>query len=188
MTATQQRPDRPPVRARSGRRPIPPLIFLLVLALGALGVWWNVLRQDNERQASQAATCTSAAEAVPSLDPATLSIRVLNDTDRAGAAGIVAAQLRERGFVVDEVGNDASDREVTGVGEFRYGPRGAEAARFVRLLLPGAGDLLDTRATSQIDLVIGPELEITENRAALATVEEVEAAIAAAASASEAAC
>ncbi len=35
--------DRPAVRPRSGRRPIPPLIFLLVLALAALvvvvGIW-----------------------------------------------------------------------------------------------------------------------------------------------------
>ena len=42
------RTERPPVRPRSGRRPLPPLIFLLVLALAALGVWWNVLRQEKQ--------------------------------------------------------------------------------------------------------------------------------------------
>ena len=45
------RTERPPVRPRSGRRPLPPLIFLLVLAVAAGAVWWNVLRQDSERKA-----------------------------------------------------------------------------------------------------------------------------------------
>ena len=42
-------PDRALVRARSGRRPLPPLIFLLVLAVAAAGVWCYVLRQDDGR-------------------------------------------------------------------------------------------------------------------------------------------
>ena len=69
MTETQQRPERPPVRARSGRRPIPPLIFLLVLALAALGVWWNVLRQDAERRESGGAVRSSGARVAPSPGP-----------------------------------------------------------------------------------------------------------------------
>ena len=34
-TGAGGRPDRPTVRARSGRRPLPPLAFLLVLAVAA---------------------------------------------------------------------------------------------------------------------------------------------------------
>src|SRR3712207_7797775 len=96
MTETQQRPERPPVRARSGRRPIPPLIFLLVLALAALGVWWNVLRQDAERRETEAAACSSAAAAIPSLDPATVNVRVLNASDLSGRAGQVAEALENQ--------------------------------------------------------------------------------------------
>jgi hypothetical protein len=51
------RTERPPVRPRSGRRPLPPLIFLLVLALAALGVWWNVLRQEKQEIAEEAEAC-----------------------------------------------------------------------------------------------------------------------------------
>jgi len=170
--------ERPPVRPRSGRHPVPPLIFLLVLALIALGVWWMVLQQDNARQDREAAACSSAEAAPPSLDPSTVSVRVLNATEHAGLAQTVANQLKQRGFKIDEVGNDRGSHEVTGTGEVRYGPRGREAARYLRVYLAGAEDDLDTRATSQVDLVLGPEFK------SLATADEVKAALSSAASAS----
>jgi hypothetical protein len=166
------RTERPPVRPRSGRRPLPPLIFLLVLALAALGVWWNVLRQDQNLAAEQDKACASGAAAPPSLDPSTVNLRVLNATDEAGLAQTVAAALKERGFVVDEVANDPSGRTVTGVGELRHGARGADAAQFVRVFVPGAGDYLDTRATALVDVVIGPDF------GTLAPADEVAAALA----------
>src|SRR3954465_11469429 len=118
------RTERPPVRPRSGRRPLPPLIFLLVLALAALGVWWNVLRTEGQKQQAEEQACASAQAAPPSLDPATVSVRVFNATDQSGLAGTVATELQSRGFVVDEIANDSSGRTVTGVGEIRHGPRG----------------------------------------------------------------
>jgi hypothetical protein len=166
------RTERPPVRARSGRRPLPPLIFLLVLALAALATWWYVLRQEAQHVAQQEKACQSAAAAAPSLDPAAVHLRVLNATDTAGLATTVGTSLTERGFVVDEVGNDSSGRTVTGIGELRHGPRGADAAAFVRVFVPDAGDFLDTRATEQVDVVIGPDFTT------LATPEDVAAALA----------
>jgi hypothetical protein len=173
------RTERPPVRPRSGRRPLPPLIFLLVLALAALGVWWNVLRLDRQQAAEQEKACASAEAAPPALDPSTVELRVHNATEEAGLAQTVAASLEQRGFVVREVANDPTEREVTGVGEIRHGPRGTETARFVRLFVPGAEDYLDTRATAIVDVVIGPEF------GTLATAEEVTAALATAAVAAE---
>ena len=173
------RTERPPVRPRSGRRPLPPLIFLLVLALAALGVWWNVLRQEKQAVEQEAEACASASSAAApaTQDPTGINLRVLNATDTAGLAQTVATALQERGFVIDEVANDSSGREVTGVGELRHGPRGTEAAEYVRLYVPGAGDYLDTRATAQVDVVVGPEFTT------LATAEEVAAALAPATSA-----
>jgi hypothetical protein len=178
-----QRTDRPPVRARSGRRPIPPLIFLLVLALGAAGVWWNVLRQHEAQSADKAEACATAQQAAPSLDPTTLSVRVLNATDQGGIAQQVAGELQARGFTIAEIGNDDTDRAVTGPGEVRHGPRGTDAARFVALVLPGAGAYPDTRATEQVDLVLGPEFVWPDS---LATPEEVAAALSTATSAAAA--
>jgi hypothetical protein len=176
MTVTL-RTERPPVRPRSGRRPLPPLIFLLVLALAAAGVWWNVLRVEKQQVAEKEQACEAVAEAPPSLDPATLTLRVFNATDTAGLANTVAEAFRARGFIVGEVANDSSGREVTGVGELRHGPRGTEAAEYVRLYLPDAGDFPDTRADATVDVVIGPEFTT------LATPEEIAAALAPAESA-----
>jgi hypothetical protein len=163
------------------RRPLPGLIFLLVLALAALGVWWNVLNDEKARDQAQAAACSSASAAPDALDPTTITLRVLNASEQAGKASEVATTLESRGFVVQEVANDQSDNEVAGVGEFRFGPRGKGAAAFMGLLLPGATDRPDTRATDVVDLVIGPEFK------ELATQDQVAAALSPIASA-QAAC
>ena len=48
--------DSPPVRRRRDRRLLPPLVFLLVLALAALGVWWKVFQDAGARaEAAEAA-------------------------------------------------------------------------------------------------------------------------------------
>jgi hypothetical protein len=174
--------DRPPVRARSGRRPLPPLIFLLVLAVVALGVWWYVLRQNSADEAARAAACSSAAAAPPSLAPSTVTVRVLNATSQPGLASTVAKDLQGRGFNVSEVGNDSSGRKVTGVGEIRHGPRGKEAASYVRVYLKGASDYLDTRATASVDVVLGPDFK------QLATADQVAAALKPGSAAASATC
>jgi hypothetical protein len=159
------------VRARSGRRPIPPLIFLLVLAVAALLVWWNVLHKDQAQTGASAAACSSAAKPPPSMDPKTVHLRVLNATTQSGLAQDVASQLQQRGFVIDEVGNDSTGRKVSGVGEIRHGPRGADTASYVALYVQGATDYKDTRATTQVDVVVGPGFT------GVATAEQVAAAL-----------
>ncbi len=166
------RTERPPVRPRSGRRPLPPLIFLLVLALAALATWWYVLRQEDQKATQAEQACQSAeAAAPPSLDPSTVHLRVLNATDTAGLATTVGDSLTARGFAVDEVANDNSGREVAGVGELRHGPRGADPAAFVALYVPGATDFPDTRADATVDVVIGPEFTT------LASADDIAAAL-----------
>ena len=85
----------------------------------------------------------------------------------------MAKDLQQRGFKVGGVDNDRSGRPVTGVGEIRHGARGAQPALFVGAYLPGATDYQDTRATSTVDLVIGPAYD------KLATPDQVAAAISA---------
>jgi hypothetical protein len=154
------------VRARSGRRPVPPLAFLLVLALAATAVWIYVLRDGSD------GTATSSCAAVPSLDPKTITVTVLNASTRAGLANTATKELQDRGFKTGPPGNDTS-RPVTGVGEIRHGVRGAQAAQYVGLYLPGATDYQDTRATGTVDLVIGPAYD------KLATKDQVAAALSA---------
>jgi hypothetical protein len=162
--------ERRPAGARR-RRPLPALVFLLVLALAALAVWWNVLSDEDARDQAQAAACSSASAAPAALDPATVTLRVFNASDQAGKAGEVATTLQSRGFVVEEIANDDTTNEVTGVGEVRFGLRGKGAAQFMKLFLPGATDRPDDRATAVVDVVIGPEF------AGLATADQVAAAL-----------
>lgn len=172
--------DRPAVRPRSGRRPLPPLIFLLVLAIGALGVWWKVFGDAAEERKQAEAACAVASTAPPQLDPSTVRLRVFNATDTPGLAQQVAADLQSRGFTVEEIANDPTDRQVTGVGEIRHGHPGTDAAAYMSVYLPGANDWLDTRATDVVDVVIGPDF--TE----LPNADEVAAALKPASSAAAA--
>jgi len=163
---------RPPVRRRvSSRRPIPPLIFLVVLAVAALFVWYNVLRSDQARPSSDADACP-APPTVTALDPATIRLRVYNASDISGLAAQATAEFVGRGFTVTVTENDRTGRDVLAVGELRYGPRGAEKAAFVALFVPGITLVRDTRSDDLIDIALGP------NYVALAAPEAVVAAIA----------
>lgn len=166
------RTERPPVRPRSGRRPLPPLIFLVVLAVAAVAVWGYVVRSEDRKVAKQQAACSTAAAAPASIAPASVSLRVYNATSTAGLATTVANALKQRGFTVGDVGNDTSGRKVAGVGELRYGQPGKQPAAFVKLFVPGSSDYPDTRATAVVDVVIGPDFK------ALATPDQVAAELA----------
>nr|WP_211660592.1 LytR C-terminal domain-containing protein [Modestobacter muralis] len=147
------------------------MVLLLLLALAALAVWFDVLSDEERRDEERAAACSSAAAVPTEVDPATFTINVLNASDVAGEAGKVAETLRSRGFTVGLTENDRSGNEVTGVGEVRFGPGRDGLARFVALQLPGAGERQDGRAEATVDVVIGPEF------AGLATQDAVAAAL-----------
>lgn len=150
-------PASPPVRPRvSSRRPIPPLIFLVVLAVIALLVWFKVLQTDQARPSSDADACP-APPTVTEMDPTTVRVRVLNGTDTAGLAAQVTAEFVGRGFSVEATDNDRSGREVLGVGELRYGSGGAEQAAFVALFVPGITLVRDPRSDDLIDVALGPD-------------------------------
>lgn len=165
-------PVRPPVRRRvSSRRPLPPLIFLVILAVIALGVWFKVLQSDEARPSTDADACP-APPTVTALDPATIRLRVYNASEIPGLAAQASAEFLARGFAVTETDNDRSGREVLAIGELRYGARGAEKAAFVALFVPGIALVRDSRADDLIDIALGPDY------AGLAAPEAVAIAIA----------
>ncbi len=156
------------------RRPIPPLIFLLVLALLALGVWWKVLQRDEERRASAPDPCATISAAPVSVDPAAVQVRVYNASDVEGLAAQVRDELRGRGLQVTEFANDPTDRDVLGVGEVRFGPQGRSQALFVAANFPGLLSVPDTRSNAVVDVALGP------GYAGMVPPEQVPAALAAA--------
>lgn len=141
---------------RNPRRPLPPLIFLLVLALIALGVWWKVLQRDEERQAAAPDPCATASAAPVTVDPAAVQVRVYNASNVEGLAGQVGNELRGRGMQVKNVANDPTDRDVRGVGEIRFGAQGCSQAMFVAANFPGLLSVPDTRADAVVDVALGP--------------------------------
>jgi len=141
---------------RNLRRPIPALIFLLVLALFAVGVWWKVLQRDEERRAAAPDPCIPGTAAPFSVDPATVQIRVYNASDVEGLAAQVRTELLGRGMQVTEVANDPTDRDVQGVGEVRFGDLGRSQAMFVAANFPGLLSVPDTRSNAVVDIVLGP--------------------------------
>jgi len=163
---------RPPARRRvSSRRPIPPLIFLVILAVAALFVWYKVLQSDQARPSSDADACP-APPTVTALDPATIRLRIYNASEIPGLAAQATAEFVGRGFAVTETDNDRTGRDVMAVGELRYGARGAEKAAFVALFVPGITLVRDTRSDDLIDIALGPDY------VALAAPEAVVVAIA----------
>ncbi len=163
--------SRPPAPSRrSVRRPIPALIFLLVLALVALGVWWKVLERDQDRQAAAPQPCPTVSAAPASVDPAAVQIRVYNASSVEGLAAQVGDELRGRGMQIITVTNDPSGRDVQGVGEIRFGSTGTSQALYVAANFPGLTRRPDARPGPVVDVALGPEY------AGLTPAEQVPAA------------
>lgn len=115
-------------RRPGGRRPVPPLIFLLVLAVLALFVWWKVIRTDEDRTAANNAPCTLTAsdEQVAQLsNMGNIQVHVLNGSSQAGLAASLQTELAGRGFTVLDIGNAPSDQAVDTAGKIIY-PSGKE--------------------------------------------------------------
>ncbi|GAB3299402.1 hypothetical protein EK0264_17865 [Epidermidibacterium keratini] len=110
-------------RRPGGRRPVPPLIFLLVLAILALFVWWKVIRTDEDRTKAESAPCTLSAspEQLAQLqNMGNIQINVLNGSSQSGLAASIQAELVSRGFTVLDIGNAPSDQAVSTAGKVIY--------------------------------------------------------------------
>ena len=113
-------------RRPGGRRPVPPLIFLLILAILALAVWWKVIRKDEDRSTAANATCTLTAnqEQIAQVsNMGNIKIHVLNGSGQKGLAAAIQTELGGRGFTVLDIGNAGSDQ--SGAGKIEYG-KGSE--------------------------------------------------------------
>ena len=143
-----------PVRPRTARRPLPALVFLLILALLTAIVWWRVIHRVSS-EASSAKSSTSCAPAPVTVVPApkTVTVHVLNATNRQGLAAGVRSKLAKAGFVVADIGND--DVPIAGVAEIRYGPAGRAAAKLVAYYFPGATLIGSARTDNQVEISLG---------------------------------
>lgn len=125
-------------RRPGGRRPIPPLIFLVVLAILALGVWWKVIRTDEESSTASKASCTLTANEQQLADLGNLGnikVHVLNGSGKTGLAATIQAELAGRGFAVLDIANAESG--YPGVGKIEYGTGNEFQAQMLQQHLAG---------------------------------------------------
>jgi hypothetical protein len=139
------------------------LAFLLVLALLTAIVWWRVIhRVSSEASAKPSPSCTPAAVTVVPA-PASVTVHILNGTNRNGLAARVRTSLAKVGFLVADIGND--DVPLAGVAEIRYGPAGRAAAKLVAYYFPGAALIGSARTDSQVEISLGAKFRTVSTTA-----------------------
>jgi hypothetical protein len=140
----------------------------LLVAVGVLvviGIGFGVVslvRGSSDSSAADAAdptptpcvtTQVTQAELLPK--PAKVKVNVYNATATSGLASKTASDLEDRGFRVGKVANDPAGRALPGVGEIRFGPKGAEGAQLLLLYVPGAELVELDRKGRNVDLATG---------------------------------
>ncbi len=160
--------------ARPYRRhkPLPALIVIGVLALGAIIVWINAAVGKGD--VDEAVRCDPQASPPPGVTFSTLphnalddrapvppdkvAVKVLNASSTRGQGSITTTALRELGFTnTGEPANDPAyeNREAKCRGQIRFGENGITAARTLGLVVPCAELVQDNRKDASVDLVTG---------------------------------
>lgn len=83
----------------------------------------------------------------------TIQVNVFNGADRAGLAGDTSEALAARGFIVLSTGNYPAT--LPGSAQLTFGEAGIAAAYSLAAQLDGPALVLDTRADTSVDLVLG---------------------------------
>ena len=94
-----------------------------------------------------------------------IAVTVLNGSDRAGLAGSVGELLTDRGFLIENTGNDPRNPVVSLIS---FGAEGIAQAYTLRAHVPDAQLVLDARQGTSIDLTVASSF------ATLAPLEQVE--------------
>lgn len=105
-------------------------------------------------------TLVAPAEVLPRPD--SVVVNVYNSTNRAGLASTVAQDLSLRGFRINKVENDPLGVSLRGVGEIRYGEKGADNARLLSFYFPEAVLVEDDRSGPRIDISLGRGFEAVQ--------------------------
>jgi len=155
--------QRPPMRRRKSRPTwllavVIPLVALVVIGVG-FGVYTLMRSGDSAspEASTSAAPCpsTPAIAVAPLPDPTEIRVNVYNATYLKGLAASTAAELKTRGFLIKDVGNDPKKLPITGVAEIRFGPKTQTSAQLLQYYFPGAELINDGRRGKLIDIALG---------------------------------
>lgn len=162
--------ERPHVYMRRLRHGVV-LVLLVALLTAAVLFALALARGDIKLTSTEPSpVATSACPAGPfePVDPATVTVNVLNSTSIAGLAGNASTALEERGFTLGLIGNrSVGQTNMTAI--IVSGPAGYAQALTLQRAIPGTTYVEDERPDTTVDVVLGSEYE------ALVPAEEVNA-------------
>lgn len=166
--------NRPGRTRRPGRGNGHPYVPALVLVAGFLVagvVAWTVVFVNSTAGSvtscnpspvpgSGTSLASTALDQQPAAAPGDVRVTVLNGAGQRGQAQLAAVELGELG--IGEAAPPDNDRlhpaqDLTCVGQIRYGPQGAAAARTLSLVAPCAELVRDNRADPSVDLALGSD-------------------------------
>lgn len=98
-------------------------------------------------------TMITPAQVLPVKDEVVLN--VYNATKKKGLAAQAALDFKREGFRINKIENDPRNAKVAGVGEIRFGPNAADAAKLVEYYLAGATMVELDRASDRVDVALG---------------------------------
>lgn len=136
---------------------------LAVVALGAFAVFTEAIPAPFARGFTTASPTLGPASAPPPCPPEgtlpvayqNIPVNVLNATRRGGLATDTATALATRGFVIASTGNATTS--VTGVARISFGAAGVGSAYTLAAQIEGTTLVLDARADTTVDLILGTE-------------------------------
>jgi hypothetical protein len=155
------------------RRPLPALVSLLALLLLTALVWWRVLHRGGGSDSAKSCptpTTSASTPTTPALAaPSTITLSVLNATNRSGIAAKARSTLVADGFKVPGIA--ANDKtflgKIPGVAEIRYGPTGQKGAAVLAYYLPGAKLVRTTDKTATVVVSLGAKYKAVATQAAV---------------------
>jgi hypothetical protein len=161
---------------------MPALVALLALLGLTAIVWWRVLHRDSGHSALPPCPTTASSTRTTLPAPASVTVEVLNATNRNGIAAKARTVLAADGFnLPTQAGNDTKYRgKVTSTAQIRYGPKGKPGAMLLRYYFPGAELVPSTTSSATVVVSIGSKYHavatqsavqhaLTRDRVALAT-------------------
>jgi hypothetical protein len=136
------------------RNLVPATVLVAVLAVATIVTWTVVFTN------STAGSVTSCNASPIAGAPGDVRVHVLNGAGQRGQAQLAAAELGELGIA--EAAPPDNDplypaQDLSCVGQIRYGPAGAGAARTLSLVVPCAELVADQRPGSEVDLALGDD-------------------------------
>ncbi|RZS34464.1 LytR cell envelope-related transcriptional attenuator [Herbihabitans rhizosphaerae] len=157
------------------RKPLPALLLLVLLGVGATIVWIKVVDTDQPVASRKCPVPTSTAPGQPpvpagqsladdALDrttpavPSQTVVRVVNGSGQRGQAAAVSEALKALGF--DKTAKPLNgDMEMDCRGQIRFGHQGTSAARTLSLIEPCAELVRDDRQDATVDLAVGGKFD-----------------------------